>query len=240
MIRIAICDDDIKLTSDIEQLIYNHEVIHKFDIDVFFSGEELLKSIKNNEYYDLLFLDVEMGEINGIDTAHEIRKLDKNVLIIYVTSYARFAPSAFEVNAFRFLQKPIDEDKFKKYYSLAINEIIKKPIYFRFAFKRENFKILFSDILYFESMQRQTFIYKNKGDPERCYMKLQEVEDRLSSSNIFFYRISQSLLVNPEHVYSYMYNRMILKDGTELQVAVNRREKVTELFCKIKGGELID
>lgn len=241
MIKIAICDDDIKTTAIIEEYIYKFETLNPFEIDVHFSGEKLLSSIQMSEgKYDLIFLDVEMDKLNGIDTAHKIREVDKNCLIIFITTYIKFAPSAFEVNAFRFLPKPIDEKKLKKYYLAAVGEIIKTPKYFRYTFKRENFKVLMADVLFFESMQRQTYISLEGGTRERCYMKLNEVEEHLANNNIFFYRVSQSLLVNPKHVFSYMHNRMVLKDGTELQVSTNRRKKVTEIFCKIKGGEIID
>lgn len=240
VIKIAICDDDIILTSKIEELIYSiDQQPNKLDLDIYFNGVELLRSINTGERYDILFLDVEMGGINGIDAAHEIRKVDKNILIIYITTYVKFAPSAFEVNAFRFLAKPIDEEKFEKYYSLALNEIIKKPKYFRYTFKRENFKVLISDIMYFESQKRITYIKIKGQSEEKCYMKLKDVETHLKESNINFYRINQSLLINPDYVFSYKYDRMVLKNNEELFVATNRREEVNKLFCKIKGGEII-
>ncbi|MFI3213248.1 MAG: LytTR family DNA-binding domain-containing protein [Eubacteriales bacterium] len=241
MIKIAICDDDIHITFQIEDLIHEFEKLNEFEIEVYSSGEELLRGInEQNERYDLIFLDVEMGVLNGIDTAHEIRKLDKYCLIIYITTYVKFAPTAFEVNAFRFLPKPINKEKFKKYYKAATNEIVKSPNHFMYTFKRENFKILISDIMYFESMQRQTYICLSNGSQKRCYLKLNDVEKQLVDSGRFFYRITQSLLVNPTYVYAYMHDRIVLKNGDEMQIAVNKREKVKELFCKIKGGEIID
>lgn len=240
MIKIAICDDDIKLTSLLEKHIFEYEETEKNDVEVFFSGEELLNSYNKGESFDLLYLDVELGGINGIDVAHEIRKIDKHVLIIYITAYVNFAPSAFEVNAFRFLSKPIDEERFDKYYKLAISEIIKTPKYFRYSFKRENFKVLISDIMYFESQKRMTYLKTKNQSEEKCYLKLNAVEIYLIENHILFYRISQSLLVNPDFVYSYKFNKMVLKNNEELTIASNRRKKVTELFCKIKGDLTID
>lgn len=241
MIKIAICDDDIYVTFQIENLIHEFEKLNEFEIEVFSSGEELLRGInEQNERFDLIFLDVEMGALNGIDAAHEIRKIDKYCLIIYITTYVKFAPTAFEVNAFRFLPKPINEEMFEKYYKSALNEIIKKPKYFRYTFKREKFQALIADIMYFESEKRVTYIKPQNQMEEKCYMKLKDIEVYLTKNNIYFYRISQSLLINPDFVYSYKYDRMILKNNEELLIAANRREKVLELFCKIKGGETID
>lgn len=216
MINISICDDNIKLTSEIESLILNYEKKNKVNIDVFFSGTHLLKSIYNKECYDLIFLDIEMEGINGIDVAREIRKIDKYVLIIYITSHLKFAPSAFEVNAFRFLAKPIDQDKFKKYYDLAISKIIREPKYFRYTFKRENFKIPLADILYFESEKRITYVNCTQNHKYKCYIKLKDIEKHLNENNIFFYRVSQSFLINPYHVFSYKFDRMVLKNNEEI------------------------
>ncbi len=239
MIKIAICDDEVETTSAIEDLIYKLEISNHFEIDVFFSGEDLLNAIGNlSQRYDLIYLDIEMGKLNGVDTAHEIRKMDKNVMIIFITTHVQFALPAYEVNTFRFLSKPINKEKFEKYYKLATNEIIKKPYYFRYTFNRENFSIPISQIMYFESQGRKVYIHTNHSSQEKCYVKLNEIENYLTSNSIYFYRISQSFLVNPDFVYSNMYNKMVLKNNKQLPVSESRREKVSDLFCKIKGSEI--
>lgn len=237
MVKVAICDDDIILTSKLEELIYAQKHPNNLEIDIYFSGLELLRGVKLGECYDLIYLDVEMVGTNGIETAHELRKTDKNVLIIFMTTHINFAPAAFEVNAFRFLPKPIESVQFSDYYEHALREIIKFPKYFRYTFKRENFIVPIEDIMYFESKQRVSYIVTIKNREERCYEKLCNIEKYLQKHNIYFYRINQSLLVNPKYVYSYKYDKMVLTNEEELSVAKNRREKVSKLFAKIRGDD---
>ena len=107
MLNIAICDDDNNVINEIEKLLLNVEVTKKVKINVFYDGTDLVNSILQGNMYDLIYLDIEMGKENGITSAHRIRKIDRHSLIIYVTSHSNFAKEAFEVNAFRFLSKPI-------------------------------------------------------------------------------------------------------------------------------------
>lgn len=239
MINIAVCDDNIETTSEIEDLITKVEKTNDNQIDVYFCGESILEAISTGTKYDIIYLDIEMKGLDGIDTAHKIREYDKSAFIIYITSHVKLAPQAFEVNAYRFMKKPIDAEKFDAYYLSALKEIIKTPKYFEFQFKRENHRVAISDIMYFESEKRVTYIRTSTGLDIQYYEKMNDIEKRINALKFEFYRTNQSFLVNPDYVYSYMFNQIILKNGTTLIISENRRKKVNELFCKIKGGEII-
>ena len=87
--KIAICDDDISFTSKLEEIIKQESVNYgkKPEIDVFFDGETLVKSIEDGQSYSMIFLDIEMKRMNGITAARRIRQLDRYTLIIYISSY---------------------------------------------------------------------------------------------------------------------------------------------------------
>lgn len=238
MLNIAICDDDNNVINEIENLLLNIEVSEKIEIDVYYDGTDLVNSILQGKLYDLIYLDIEMGKENGITSAHRIRKIDRQSLIIYVTSHSSFAKEAFEVNAFRFLSKPIDRSKFIKYYQDAMKQIVGEEIFFRYKSNKENFKIAFSDIVHFQSEYKKTFIITN-NEILRCSGKLNEIEKILKSQQVYFYRVSQSILVNPKHVYSYKNTSITLKDGTNFHIPENRRKAVNKLFCKIKCDDII-
>ena len=89
MINIAICDDDILLTGKVEGALFSFakENLIDLDVDVYFEGKELANQIVQGKRYDIIFLDIEMKEENGILAAKRIREVDKTVIIIYVTSY---------------------------------------------------------------------------------------------------------------------------------------------------------
>lgn len=111
MINIAICDDDIVTTSKIENMLQNiaKRNFIQIDTEVFWNGESLAESVKAVNYFDIIFLDIEMGAEDGITVARKIRQIDKNVLIIYVTSHENYMKESFEVRPFQFLVKPVSE-----------------------------------------------------------------------------------------------------------------------------------
>lgn len=106
MWKIAVCDDKKREVEAIKReiLAYGKEC----DIDCFYSGEELLSK---SESYDIIFLDIDMQGIDGIEAAKQIRERDKNVKIIYVTSYTDYVNYAFSVHAFAYLLKPVKREE---------------------------------------------------------------------------------------------------------------------------------
>lgn len=134
MIKIAICDDDKIVASNIENLLLKISKDSELDIDIFYDGDTLVQYVNNKNNYDLIYLDIEMARKDGIEAAKNIRKIDDNVLIVYVTGYESFAKEAFEVSAFRFITKPIDERIFEKYFLDAKKKILKEPGYFQFQY----------------------------------------------------------------------------------------------------------
>ena len=106
MKKIAICDDEPAVRKQMEA--YFKELESVFCISYFESGEALLES---DVLYDVIFLDIDMKGISGIDTARKIRVRDKKAKIIYVTAYEDFREYAFGVHAFGYLVKPVEKEK---------------------------------------------------------------------------------------------------------------------------------
>lgn len=121
--KIAVCDDEeifsMKLKKYLEQYYNSIDLI----IDVFKSGEDFIRKIKSlTDRYDIVFLDIEMSPIDGIETAKKLRENNKDVIIIFLTSHGEFATDGYEVDAFRFLIKPVQEVKLKR----ALQDVQKK------------------------------------------------------------------------------------------------------------------
>lgn len=241
MIRIAVCDDEEIVTSDIEERL--HRISKKtdvsIDIDVFFDGTALIDYIlSQNIKYDIIYLDIELKSENGVDTARKIRQFDKDVLLIYITNYESFAKEVFEVSAFRFITKPISDEIFERYFTSAVNEITKTPLFFQFQYNKVHYKLPINDIIYFQSDKRITYI--NTGtNVKKCYEKLNAIEQKMQQCGVYFFRTHQSFLVNPLYVEVYMYDSMQLRDGTVLSISEKRRKAVNELYCKMKGDSII-
>ncbi len=241
MLQIAVCDDEPMITSKIEQLLEKVSAISdtEISIDVFFDGKTLSNQVREGKRYDIIYLDIEMKDQNGVEAAKEIRKYDTEVLLIFVTSYESFAKDVFEVSAFRFLTKPIDKIKFEQYFKDAKDKIMAQPSYFQYQYDKTNYRIPITEILYFQSDKRITYIITTSGEYKKCYIKLNDIEKKFTESNIVFYRIHQSFYVNPEYVSAYTYDSMVLTDRTTLTISEKRRKKINELFCRLKGEDII-
>ncbi|MFV0424948.1 MAG: LytR/AlgR family response regulator transcription factor [Bacilli bacterium] len=185
----AICDDEKSTVDEIESLIRKNERGTLVSICKFYNGIELIDDVVEGKYFDLIFLDIEMQNIDGIETAQEIRKTNKTAKIIFVTSHKDYAPAAFEVSAFRFLTKPIIDEKFNNYFELVMNDIEEDSSTIIFQSGKGNFRIEIKDIIYFESKGRLLNIVTNEGIMN-CYEKLGSVEERLFNNGIIFLRIT--------------------------------------------------
>lgn len=240
MIEIAVCDDNASVVAGIEALLGDLASSRavEIEIDVFYDGSNLSKHIENGKRYDIIYLDIEMKKENGVDTGRHIREYDENVLIIYVTSHENFAKEVFEVAAYRFITKPIKTEQFTRYFNDAINQLIKMPVYFQYQYNKVSYRIRLDEIIYFQSDMRVTYIVTS-SETRKCYERLNNIENKLVKSDIFFYRTHQSFLINPKYVSVYMYDYMTLQDGTTIGISNSRRKRVNELYCKIKGDDII-
>lgn len=238
MMKIAICDDDIAFTGTLENMVMQVEGfmgIH-METEVFFDGDTFVKRFQGGSRYDLIFLDIEMKTMNGIAVARSIRKLDKSVLLIYVSGYDHYLKELFEVEPFRFLSKPIDKNLFYHYFHDVCQRVIETEKYYEYKYNKEVIKVLINDIVYFESRNRVIYIFFKNGFIQKFYGKLNNVEKKLVEGNKFFLRIHQSFLVNYDYVRKINFSNMVLSFGdgkeTTLKISEDRQKEVRAQLCK--------
>lgn len=243
MVKVAICDDDIRFTGEFENLIFQMSKKQNVsvDIDVFFDGRDLVRNICEEKIkYDLIFLDIEMKSMDGITVARKIREADEIVLIIYVTSHTSYAIEAYDVQPFQFLVKPIEREILQRYFIKAYDKIISGDSYFRYKYGKDTYQILVKDILYFQSKRRVVFIHRLDGSVVKYYEKLNELETKFKMSKIEFWRIHQSYLVNAMYVVRKSFEQIELIDGKVLFVSEDRRKEVAELYWNQIEGDIIE
>jgi len=114
MLNIAICDDDDLIAHQMESVLHNisDEENVKIDTDVFYSGNNLVREISSGKKFDLIYMDIQMENGDGITAAKNIRKKDEDVMIIFISSYDRYVMELFHLDVFSFIRKPIDRDSF--------------------------------------------------------------------------------------------------------------------------------
>lgn len=236
MIKIAVCDDENIIASQIENIILStcsSESILAC-VDVFYSGKALEEEIiGQGTNYDLIYLDIQMKNGDGITTAKNIRKKDENVLFIYVSGYDRYMMELFRLDVFAFIKKPINTKLFADIFLDANRKICNKKVYFVYRYKSEECKIPCIDILYFESRGRKVNIYCNSNNIEFFNGKLSEVEAQLKNGKIPFLRIHQSYLVNYHYIKSRSKTEITLTNGTKLPISEDRQKKFGEYYGRL-------
>ena len=235
MINVAICDDDVATTGNLETML--QEIAKRnfvqTEMEVFWDGKKLIKAIENGTYFDIVFLDIEMGQEDGITVARRIRETDKSVLIVYVTSHESYIQESFEVRPFRFLVKPVGEERLEACFREAYEEISSNDSYFRYNYQRLSHKVLIRDILYFESNRRKIYIVTEKEELE-LYGKLNEIEESLKESKVAFLRVHQSFLVNYKHVDGIGYDFVVMDNGKRISISEDRRRQISEEYCAME------
>lgn len=231
--NIAICDDEKILREQLRELIQNQKADCKIDsIDSYETGDALLAAGKR---YDIIFLDIQMEGMNGIETARMLRKRKEETVLIFVTGLKDYVFEAFDVAAFHYLLKPLQEEKFEAVFARAVAEVRKRM---RKEDEKEtqaeqllvrqrgrSFRLEKAQILYVESRQRKVLIHTMQESFE-IYATMNNLEKELGEP---FYRCHRGYLVNLSCITGYTGDTITLCNGENIYLA---REKYQE-FVKV-------
>ena len=218
MLRIGICDDSQEarfvLRSTLEKLAEEQNT--EDEIYEFSSGEGLLKWMKNHRgELELIFLDIEMRGMNGMETARRLRETDETMQLVFVTGYADYVFDGYSVGAAGYILKPFSKEAIGNV-ARQCRERLKKERdrYFICRSGEIYYRIAKKDILYFESDRRKVHCV-TEGKTYQFYGKLDEVQAAVGED---FIRIHQRYLINPEFVEQVEGSRIILR-GRALPVS---------------------
>lgn len=239
MINIAICDDEPVFQRKMKKLIQEHLKSRQIEckIDCFDSGEQLIEKAKSTLDYEIVFLDVNMKEMNGIETANRIRTLSENVYIIFVTGFISYALDGYKVNATRYLLK--SEESLGRSMKECLDTLVEKMNYKErweeFQFRSGKVKLPLDRILYIESRLHKTIFYVLDDGIKEYYMydKLDHVQKRLNGGN--FYRVHQSFVVNMRYVKGVKRYKAILAEGSEISISKRYYKEIEKEYIRLKG-----
>ncbi len=238
MINIAICDDNINICSEIENILleYKNENNVKFNIDIFNSGNKFLEYLTLGYTYDILFLDIQIGDLTGVDVGDFIRnKLkDRYMKIVYVSNFEKYAMKLFDLKPTNFLIKPLDKNKLKKVLNDMLYDLKIQSEEFIFSFKNVIFKIKYKDIIYFEKIKLSKNIKLITTNNEYIFRdSLNKIQEILKSND--FIKINKSILVNFNHIKIFSPNKfkIILTNEEELPLSKNRIREIKETYFNL-------
>ena len=198
--QIAICDDEVSMVQILEEKI--KKLLPDAVIDKYLSGDELIAS---GSKPDILFLDIQMPGMDGMETAKMLRQDNEDMILIFVTAAEEYVFQAFDVGAFHYLVKPFSDEKFKEVVTKAVHNIKrssrleKDEKYIMVQTAGSHKKIFLRDIVYAEVYNRKVIIHTRSTDIE-YYGKLQELSDMAGTD---FFRTHRAYLVHFKYVEKY-------------------------------------
>lgn len=235
IMRVVICDDEQITCSEIEQMLrlYAREKSIKLEVDVFFDGSTLIDYLKREKAPDILFLDIELPGMNGVEVGKYIRNIltDPNLILIYISCKTEYALELFQNQPFDFLIKPIEKEQLYQVMEKIFRIIGKNECNFVYKNQGNSYKIMYKDILYFQSDGRKINVIMENG-VESFYGKLSEIEQICPDG--LFLRIHKSYLINIHHAKEITYKWIKMINGDVLDISkanrVDIRRKVMEIM----------
>lgn len=216
MIHVAIVEDDSNYQKELKQYLLDYEKEHTqgFQIDIFSDGDEIMQDYR--EDYDIIFMDIEMKFLNGMTTAEEIRKVDQEVVIIFITNMPQYVMQGYKVEALDYILKPISYYQFSQTLERAIARMgRRKKEFLTVAIKGGFQKIDLSEIRYIE-VADHNLIFHMKGEQILTRGAMRDVEEKLKDRN--FFRCNKCEMVNLNFVEGIMNNEARV-DGTVIQIS---------------------
>ena len=197
--RIAVCDDS-SLDRELFVALLHHYFVNKpisKEIIQYENGVDLLHDVEDDMWFDIVFLDIYMNDLLGIDVAHKLRSLGYRGHIIFLTATADFAVDSYEVEALGYLLKPQSFEKLSQVMDRATREMTTNT--YQVKSHAKIIRVPYHEILYAESMNSKCIMHCCNDQSYVIYKRLTDIEHELNDAR--FLRCHQSYLVNMDHIH---------------------------------------
>lgn len=233
VIRVSVVEDDEQAANLIEKYLNKYGADHRTDVKIthYCNAEMFLENYRSD--FDMVFMDVELGGMNGIVAAKRLRKFDQTVLLMFVTNMPQYAVKGYEVNAIDYVIKPINYNSFSVKLDKAFGLLAKRngcPIKIRVD---DGVKIVqSSEVSYIEVMDHDVIFHTTEGVIV-AYGNLSEREKQLSKHN--FARCSACVLVNLKYVNG-LYGDEVSVGKDRLRISRSRKKEFMKSLNEYLGG----
>lgn len=228
-LTVAICEDEPRMAREMKGLIKSDHP--DFAVDCYLSGEELIKA---NKKYDICFLDIQMPGRNGLEIAAQIRKQAdySRTVIIFMTAFKEHMQAAFDVQAYHFLCKPLEEEQFRTVFHRAAKDLAKKKENRSIMVKQggTSCAIPLHDILFVESSNKKVIIHTLQ-DQIAYYGRIGDFEKTTD-----FFRCHRCYIVNLEHVIRYNAATIWVEGGTAISLAQTKYQEFIHTYMQFAIG----
>lgn len=242
MIEIAVLEDDEVDYDTFLSCLNQYQKLNNMEgetnITHFKDAESFLNNFKC-DMFDLVFMDIHLGKMDGLTCSHKLREIDSNVVIIFLTNLAQYAIQGYEVDALDFMVKPLTYYVFEMKFKRALTKLKKsKDVSLQFTIDYEQRYIKISHIKYIEIVGHKMIIHTTDGD-FNSYGSLKNIEDNLAKQGIdCFARCNSYLLVNFNFIKG-LYGFEVDVDGTRLDISHPKKAKFIKDYNTYlgKGGK---
>lgn len=226
MIKFAICDDEPIMAQEISTHLsqyMNEKKIVPYHVNNFSSGRSLLES---NDDFDVIFLDIQMKQPDGMKTAKMLRQRGNRSLLIFVTVLKECVFDAFEVEAYDYLVKPLDSGHFKRTMDRVIQSLEQRTAKSIVIHRGTSCEVLLlAEIVYCEVQGRKIYIHQSDGKIIDYYDQLGDLERRIDGR---FFKCHRSYLVNLDYVRGCQAGQITLFQGERIPVSRLRERELTQ------------
>jgi DNA-binding LytR/AlgR family response regulator len=240
VIQVAICDDDISVLETLTNYFRAREAQPDHDainVSLYHSGEEFLKDIEFGASFHIVLMDIQMGDINGVDVGRSLRNLPNgdDAIMIYISSHDGYFEGLVDVGSFRFIRKPINLQNLDSVFTRALNQASKYKLLlngsgiFKYKTETETHSVKTSSIVYIKHFMRvsELYIWDSSGTELRCackfYAKLGNIVEQLPDEQ--FVRCERSYIVNLSFVSRMDKTAFILADKNESRIPISKSNK---------------
>jgi DNA-binding LytR/AlgR family response regulator len=224
MINIAICDDNKYICSQIETILLDYAQVEpiKLNIHIFYTGESLLDYIRQNNTFHIIYLDIELGQMNGVEVGKYIRQTmkDYKTEIIYISGNDSYDRQLFDVQPLHFIPKPIQKSTVIDDLNLALEHLNISEHYYTYQKGHDMYNIPISEILYFESRKREIVIVTTTSE-DTFYENLDVIAKELLDYQ--FFQIHRSYLMNYKHAKIIRYTEVVMSNNVVLPIGKTKR-----------------
>lgn len=230
-IRIAVCDDSKKDIQNISKMIEHYNIKHNYDFVMtpFTDGASLLDSHKESAF-QIIFLDIEMPKLNGIEIAKCIRKIDFDTYIIFTTSYPKYMRDSFEVQPFQFLDKPIISQDVDNVLDQILIRLYNSTRYFMFdSVDGRSYPVLITDIMYISTSSKKNILeIHTVSDVILISGTLQTYEKKFTDYH--FVLCYRGILVNTQYIHVIHTPEILLFNGEKIPLSRRKESMVKAAY----------
>lgn len=228
--NIAICDDEKIYRNKIERLVDEYFADKKLEYDCkqFSCGKELAEDV---QVYDIVFLDIEMEEMSGIETAKVLNKKNRHTVIFIITAYHKYLDDAMDLNVFRYIDKPIDKDRFFKGLEKAITLINNNDLTFK-TVDNELITISKNDVICVEVMKKKVTV----STVDRDFVAREKMDFFRNNLTASYFAIPhKSYIVNFNFVRKFKRDEIELNGNRIVAIAPKKQAEIKKQFVAFIG-----